>query len=66
VSSGTHRVSILVYDGVKLLDVAGPGEVFGEANLLGADYRIALVSASGAGVTSSIGMRIAVEGSAAG
>ncbi|GHE93281.1 GlxA family transcriptional regulator [Streptomyces fumanus] len=64
-NAGSHRVAVLVYDGVKLLDVAGPGEVFGEANLLGADYRIALVSASGADVTSSIGMRIAVEGSAA-
>ncbi|MGC0406412.1 transcriptional regulator GlxA family with amidase domain [Streptomyces sp. SAI-126] len=64
-SSDPHRVTILVYDGVKLLDVAGPAEVFGEANLLGADYRIALVSTTGADVTSSIGMRIAVDGSAA-
>jgi len=58
-------VAILVYDGVKLLDVAGPAEVFGEANLLGAAYRIALLSTTGADVTSSIGMRIAVDGSAA-
>ncbi|SEC25672.1 Transcriptional regulator GlxA family, contains an amidase domain and an AraC-type DNA-binding HTH domain [Streptomyces misionensis] len=64
-SSGTHRVAVLVYDGVKLLDVAGPAEVFGEANLLGADYRITLVSTTGADVASSIGMRIAVDGSAA-
>jgi transcriptional regulator GlxA family with amidase domain len=65
VNSDPHRVAILVYDGVKLLDVAGPAEVFGEANLLGADYRITLLSATGADVTSSIGMRIAVDGSAA-
>ncbi|MET7690285.1 GlxA family transcriptional regulator [Streptomyces sp. NPDC005483] len=64
-SSGPHRVAILVYDGVKMLDVAGPAEVFGEANLLGADYRITLLSTTGAHVTSSIGMRIAVDGSAA-
>ncbi|MFJ6391206.1 GlxA family transcriptional regulator [Streptomyces sp. NPDC091972] len=64
-SSAPHRVAILVYDGVKLLDVAGPAEVFGEANLLGADYRITLLSTTGADVTSSIGMRIAVDGSAA-
>ncbi|MFF4031180.1 GlxA family transcriptional regulator [Streptomyces sviceus] len=64
-SSDPHRVAILVYDGVKLLDVAGPAEVFGEANLLGAAYRIALLSTTGADVTSSIGMRIAVDGSAA-
>ncbi|WP_433917690.1 GlxA family transcriptional regulator [Streptomyces canus] len=63
-STGPHRVAVLVYDGVKLLDVAGPAEVFGEANLLGADYRIALVSTTGTDVTSSIGMRIAVDGSA--
>ncbi|MEU0031346.1 GlxA family transcriptional regulator [Streptomyces sp. NPDC006335] len=63
-SSDPHRVAILVYDGVKLLDVVGPAEVFGEANLLGADYRIVLLSTTGADVTSSIGMRIAVDGSA--
>ncbi|MEV6938431.1 DJ-1/PfpI family protein, partial [Streptomyces sp. NPDC051132] len=63
-SPGAHRVAILVYDGVKLLDVAGPAEVFGEANLLGADYRIVLVSATGADVASSVGMRMAVDGSA--
>lgn len=50
-STGPHRVAVLVHDGVKLLDVAGPAEVFGEANLLGADYRIALVSTTGADVT---------------
>jgi transcriptional regulator GlxA family with amidase domain len=58
-------VAILVYDGVKLLDVAGPAEVFGEANLFGAAYRIVLLSTTGADVTSSIGMRIAVDASAA-
>jgi transcriptional regulator GlxA family with amidase domain len=65
VSTGAHRVAVLVYDGVKLLDVADPAEVFGEANLLGADYRLDLVSATGADVVSSIGIRIAVDGSAA-
>ncbi|MGW5046993.1 GlxA family transcriptional regulator [Streptomyces griseoluteus] len=64
-SSGTHRVAVLVYDGVKLLDFSGPAEVFGEANLLGADYRITLVSTTGADIASSIGMRIAVDSSAA-
>ncbi|MFB7777945.1 GlxA family transcriptional regulator [Streptomyces bauhiniae] len=61
----THRVAVLVYDGVKMLDVAGPADVFGEANLLGARYRIAVVSTTGADVTSSVGIRIAVDGSAA-
>jgi transcriptional regulator GlxA family with amidase domain len=62
-SSGTHhRVAILVYDGVKLLDVAGPADVFAEANRLGADYRIAVLSATGADVRSSVGIRITVDG----
>lgn len=51
-----------MYDGVTLLDVAGPAEVFKEANRLGADYRIELRSPTGADVTSNLGMRIAVAG----
>ncbi|MEW2252955.1 GlxA family transcriptional regulator [Streptomyces sp. NPDC006975] len=64
-SSDTHQVVIVVYDGVKLLDVAGPADAFAEANKLGADYRISLVSATGADVAASIGIRTAVDGSAA-
>ncbi|MFF0221434.1 GlxA family transcriptional regulator [Streptomyces sp. NPDC004629] len=60
----THRVAILVYDGVKLLDVAGPAEVFAEANRLGADYTIVLVSPTGADVSSSNGIRVAVDAAA--
>ncbi|MFF5497648.1 GlxA family transcriptional regulator [Streptomyces aquilus] len=59
--SAPHQVAIVVYDGVKLLDVVGPAEVFGEANRLGADYKIELVSPNGADVKSSIGIRIAVD-----
>lgn len=57
-----HQIAILVYDGVKLLDMAGPADVFAEANLLGADYRVALLSPTGADVTTSTGIRIAVDG----
>lgn len=57
-----HRVAILVYDGVKLLDVAGPAEVFAEANRCGADYQIVLLSPTGADVASSIGITISVDG----
>ncbi|MEU8275144.1 GlxA family transcriptional regulator [Microbispora bryophytorum] len=57
-----HGVAILVYDGVTLLDVAGPAEVFREANRFGADYRIVLLSPTGADVTSNLGVRIAVDG----
>jgi transcriptional regulator GlxA family with amidase domain len=57
-----HVVAILVFDGVKLLDVAGPAEVFAEANRLGADYRVALVSPDGRDVTTSVGIQLAVHG----
>ncbi|KXF51011.1 AraC family transcriptional regulator [Rhodococcus sp. SC4] len=59
-----HRVAILVYDGVKLLDVAGPAEVFAEANRCGADYQIVLLSPTGSDVASSIGIKISVDGDA--
>jgi transcriptional regulator GlxA family with amidase domain len=62
VNSAPHRVTILVYDGVTLLDVAGPAEVFHEANRFGADYRLRLLSPTGADATSSVGIRIAVDG----
>jgi transcriptional regulator GlxA family with amidase domain len=56
-----HDVGILVFDGVKLLDVAGPAEVFAEANLSGAGYRLSILSVGGRDVASSTGMRIAVD-----
>jgi transcriptional regulator GlxA family with amidase domain len=59
---GGRSVVILVYDGAKLLDVAGPADVFGEANRLGADYRITVVSPDGADVRTSVGIRLAVDG----
>jgi transcriptional regulator GlxA family with amidase domain len=61
-TTASHRVAVLVYDGVTLLDVAGPAEVFKEANRFGADYEIVLLSPTGAGVTSSLGIRMAVDG----
>ncbi|MDQ0923857.1 transcriptional regulator GlxA family with amidase domain [Pseudarthrobacter sp. W1I19] len=56
------NVVFVVFDGVKLLDVSGPAEVFAEANMFGADYRLAYVSAAGAPVLTSIGTRLDVEG----
>ena len=64
-STVAHRVVFLVYDGVTLLDLAGPAEVFKEANRFGADYRIVLVSPTGAEVTSSLGIRLGVDGAVA-
>ena len=60
-----RRIGILVFDGVKLLDVAGPSEVFHEANRYGADYRIVLCSPDGRDVATSTGMRISVDAAAA-
>ena len=55
-------IVITVFDGVKLLDVAGPAEVFAEANRFGADYRLRYVSVDGHDVASSVGARLAVDG----
>jgi transcriptional regulator GlxA family with amidase domain len=57
-----RRVVIVVFDGVKLLDAAGPAEVFAEANRFGANYSLELVSVDGRDVTTSIGTRLPVNG----
>lgn len=56
-----RRVGILVFDGVKMLDFAGPAEVFVEANQSVAGYEVVLVSADGADAQTSIGARVAVS-----
>ncbi|WP_237771264.1 GlxA family transcriptional regulator [Kribbella sp. ALI-6-A] len=56
-----HHIGILVFDGLKMLDLSGPAEVFSEANLHGADYRLSIVSADGTAVRSSIGMTVPVD-----
>lgn len=58
--SAPRGVVIVVFEGVKLLDVAGPAEVFAEANRFGADYRVTIASVDGRDVTTSIGARLAV------
>ncbi|MEV5650942.1 GlxA family transcriptional regulator [Nocardia sp. NPDC052254] len=60
-----RRIGILVFDGVKLLDVAGPGEVFAEANRFGAHYRLVMCSPEGQDVSTSTGLRISVDTAAA-
>jgi transcriptional regulator GlxA family with amidase domain len=61
ISAESRSVVILVYDGVKLLDVSGPAEVFAEANRLGANYRVSLVSPAGTDVMTSVGIRLSVD-----
>lgn len=55
-----RRVCVLVYPGVTLLDVAGPVEVFTEANAGGARYEISLVSLTGGVVPTSSGLGLEV------
>jgi len=56
-------VVIIVFDEVTLLDVAGAGEVFAEANRFGGDYHIKIASVDGRDVTTSIGTRLGVTDS---
>jgi transcriptional regulator GlxA family with amidase domain len=57
-----RRIGVFVFDGVQLLDVTGPVEVFHAASGLGADYDVQLYSPTGAPVTSSAGVGLAVSG----
>ncbi|WP_250002805.1 GlxA family transcriptional regulator [Actinoplanes sp. M2I2] len=59
-----HRVTALVFDGLKMLDLAGPFEVFAEANRFGADYALEVRSTDGRPVRASTGMPVAVDGAA--
>src|SRR4051812_16104935 len=52
-----HDVVVLLYDGVQMLDVAGPIDAFATANTFGANYRIAHASLTGADVVASSGAR---------
>ncbi|MEV6237809.1 GlxA family transcriptional regulator [Lentzea sp. NPDC051838] len=61
-----RRIVFLVFDGMKMLDVTGPAEVFAEADLAGAGYEISYVSPSGEPVTTSVGVRLPVDGTADG
>ncbi len=56
-----HTVGILVFDGMKLLDFAGPAEVFAEANNFGGHYRISMVSIDGRDVRTSMGLALPVD-----
>ncbi|CQD20005.1 AraC family transcriptional regulator [Mycobacterium europaeum] len=51
---------VVVFDGVKLLDAAGPAEVFAEANRFGASYALEIASVDGREVTTSIGTPFSV------
>lgn len=59
-----RTVGFFVYEGVQLLDVCGPLEVFGEAAKRGAPYKVLLFSPTGTDVRSSAGVRLCVDSSA--
>ncbi|MEV4902774.1 GlxA family transcriptional regulator [Citricoccus sp. NPDC055426] len=54
-----HRVVFVVFDGVTMLDVSGPAEVFHQATAGGHPYAVSLVSSGGRDVTASSGMSLA-------
>jgi transcriptional regulator GlxA family with amidase domain len=56
-------VVFVVFDGMTLLDVAGPAEVFAEANRFGASYRVEMASVDGQDVVTSVGARLVVAAS---
>jgi transcriptional regulator GlxA family with amidase domain len=59
-------VVVVAFDGVQLLDVTGPAEVFTTANAYGARYEVRIVSPTGTDVRTSSGVRIGVDATPAG
>ncbi|OQZ88300.1 AraC family transcriptional regulator [Mycobacterium alsense] len=56
-------VVLIVFEGVTLLDAAGPAEVFVKANEFGANYQLKVASVDGADVATSIGTKLGVTDS---
>jgi transcriptional regulator GlxA family with amidase domain len=61
----TRVIAVLVFDGVRLLDVTGPVEVFDVAVTMGAQYQVLICSENGRDVTTSGGLRLGVSTAAA-
>lgn len=60
-SPARRRIGFLVFDGLKMLDFAGPAEVFVEANQSLSAYEVVVVSADGKDVATSVGVNVAVH-----
>lgn len=62
-NSAIRTIALIVFDGVEILDVTGPGAVFGAANDAAgrACYRLRVVSAQGGAITSSCGVALLTE-----
>lgn len=54
----THRVGIVVFDGVTMLDVSGPSDVLHQAGRVAEAYELVLVSARGGQVATSNGLAL--------
>src|SRR3954452_5030910 len=59
--TASRTVVVLAYDGVQLLDVAGPVEVFEAATALGGGYRIVIASPGGEDVIASGRVRLGAD-----
>ncbi|MET8241906.1 GlxA family transcriptional regulator [Streptomyces sp. NPDC005078] len=53
-----HQVLMVVFDGVQLLDVTGPLEVYAAANEYGGNYRIRTASVDGLPVKATAGVQL--------
>ncbi|WP_436494651.1 GlxA family transcriptional regulator [Actinokineospora sp. HUAS TT18] len=56
-----HRVVVLVYPGIQLLDAVGPAEIFAGARSFGADYELTVVSPDGAPVRGDSGLTLGAD-----
>ncbi|MEV4198977.1 GlxA family transcriptional regulator [Micromonospora globbae] len=56
-----HRIGVVVFDGVQLLDVSGPVDVFDAAARRGAGYTVELIGWRSAQVRTSSGVRLAAD-----
>ncbi|MET8241748.1 GlxA family transcriptional regulator [Streptomyces sp. NPDC005078] len=54
----SHQVLMVVFDGVQLLDVTGPLEVYAAANEYGGNYRIRTASVDGLPVKATAGVQL--------
>jgi transcriptional regulator GlxA family with amidase domain len=57
-----RTILVVAFDGVRLLDVSGPLEVFSVANEHGAAYAVRLASLGGRDIVTSGGVRLGVDG----
>lgn len=55
----SHRIGVLVFDGMTMLDASGPAEVFHVADPTHRHYELIFISVEGGSVTSSSGLVLA-------